>query len=97
MGNERVRLAFDKGDKILATHLEPVIDEAVQVRVVTEGQIAFEKDTVVAVENSYNRRSEALREAVIRRHGVLLLLGCRQATPIGKQNAVLLKGLRLRR
>jgi hypothetical protein len=65
-------MSFDEGQKIFAAHVQTVIDEAVETGIVAEGQVAFEKDAVMAVQKGYNRRSEALCKAVVRRHGVLL-------------------------
>jgi hypothetical protein len=48
MGDERVRLLLDERQEVLTTHLEPVIDETVQVGVVAESlgarDLAFRKE-----------------------------------------------------
>jgi hypothetical protein len=70
--DEGFGLLLDKRDEILAEHVEAVVDKAVEVTIAPKRQVPFEKDAVSAGKNGYNRVSEALLKAGVRRHGVLL-------------------------
>jgi hypothetical protein len=63
-----------------------MIDKAVEVGLVGEGEVSLEEDAIVAAENGDDRRGELDAERVGRWHGVLLQKGA-SATPFCKQNA----------
>jgi hypothetical protein len=67
--DQKLRLLFDEGQEVLAFDFQAVIDEAIEVVVAAEREMAMKNDAVMAGENGYNGRSESLNEAV---HGVLL-------------------------
>ena len=67
--DEDLRLQFHEREEVHALDPEAVIDEAVEVLVATEGEMAVKNDPVMATENGYNGRRESLDKAV---HGVLL-------------------------
>ncbi len=73
--DERLGQRLDHRQEVLAADAEDAIDEAVEVGVVTKGEIAFENHSIKATEDAYNGISELLREVGFRRHGVLLQSG----------------------
>src|SRR5436309_10220028 len=75
-----LRVLLDEGQKILAAQLQGAIHPAVEVAVAAEGEMAFENHSIMAAQDAYNGTGEFLREAEVRRHGVLLP-GCCCKTP----------------
>jgi hypothetical protein len=69
-----------EGQEIFALEAEAMIDEAVEVGLVGEGQVPFEDEAIMAAENGDNGRGELDEESVRRLHGVLLRKGA-CATP----------------
>jgi hypothetical protein len=67
--DDSLGMLLDEGKEIHAFDLEGMIDEAVEVFVSAEGEITLEKDSIMAGEDSYNRRRESFDKTV---HGVLL-------------------------
>jgi hypothetical protein len=65
-------LILDEREKILAEHVQGIIHEPVEMAIATKRQVSLENDTVRTRKNAYNRLSETLFKAVVRRHGVLL-------------------------
>ena len=66
--DETLRQRLDEGEKVLAFDLERVIDEAIEMLVTAEGQMATKNDSIMATENGYHGGRESFNKAV---HGVL--------------------------
>jgi hypothetical protein len=69
MIDEALGLGLDEREKVLASDFEDVIDEAIEMLVAAEGEMAVKDDPVMAAEDGYNGGRESFAKAV---HGVLL-------------------------
>jgi hypothetical protein len=67
--DEALRKRLDEGQEVLAFDFEAVINEAVEMVVATEGQMAVKNHLIMAAEDRYNGGRESFDKTV---HGVLL-------------------------
>ena len=72
VGDEFVRLAFQKREEVFAFDAESMIDKTIEVGIVAEGEVALEEDAIKAAENGNDRGGELDDKTVVGRHGVLL-------------------------
>jgi hypothetical protein len=72
VGDEGIGLLFEEGEEVLALDAEGMIDKAIEVGVVTEGEVAPEEEAIQAAENGADGAGELDDKSVVRRPGVLL-------------------------
>jgi len=70
--DEFLRLLLDEGQEVLASLVQNAIDPRIEVAIAAKRKMTFENHSIMAAERGYNRLSEFLPKAEVRRHGVLL-------------------------
>src|SRR5262249_6737146 len=67
--DETLRFALGEGQEVFASDAEGMIDEALKVGLVGDGEVALEADAILAAENGDAGRGELDEERVRRLHG----------------------------
>jgi hypothetical protein len=80
VGDEKFGLFFHEGEEVFTLDAEGMIDEAVEVGLVREGEVPLEDHSIMAGKGGDKGRGELGEERVRRVHGVLLQKGA-SATP----------------